>query len=473
MIELIINNIILLIIININKYLNLSGKSVEYKLKQNIPIFGGIIFFLNLIKNKKINLIIIIASLIGFIDDICKIIDNNMKKTTKGGLSNKIKLTLLIILLLIIIKKYGIFQGINAFILLNGFNFIDGIDGLAGTISLLLLFQTNFKKMVIVILLFLYYNFYPAKIFMGDTGSNILGIIIALSYKDKIRFSNVLLYMTFFESLFLLLGFKYLFGIYPSKRDFLKLHYILENKFSERTICYIFGIVTLIGIIFDNFLKINLYFKILLISLIIFFAIYYSYINIDNQEVYSKNKNISDKTILVISLKDEENLIKKYKLLLFNVKYQKLQPNKIFIIDKSNNPNLQHELSKIIKVDIIKPSALNNYNFINKNFNTEYILFQNNFYLMYPKKIYILENTMNKNTNIKILTNNFNNIFLNEFNFDNNIIKIDNENIELKNIIIRKKTYIHTLQIPLTDDRFKIYKLNKNLDIKKLRNIII
>lgn len=79
----------------------------------------------------------------------------------------------------------------------NAINFIDGLDGLAAGVSaisagamlvvaLLLVPQGN--SMVCAILLaavvggcvgFIPYNFNPAKIFMGDTGSNFLGFILA------------------------------------------------------------------------------------------------------------------------------------------------------------------------------------------------------------------------------------------------------------------------------------------------------
>ena len=76
----------------------------------------------------------------------------------------------------------------------NAFNLIDGIDGLAGGIgfmSLLLLglFLTlsNDGNSALIafslaggILGFLYYNFNPARIFMGDTGSLVLGFVVSV-----------------------------------------------------------------------------------------------------------------------------------------------------------------------------------------------------------------------------------------------------------------------------------------------------
>lgn len=75
----------------------------------------------------------------------------------------------------------------------NAINLIDGLDGLAtgvSTIALTSMFvmaildvQMMAAYLCIVLiganLGFLYHNFYPAKIYMGDTGSNFLGFMIA------------------------------------------------------------------------------------------------------------------------------------------------------------------------------------------------------------------------------------------------------------------------------------------------------
>ena len=80
------------------------------------------------------------------------------------------------------------------FIIVNAFNLIDGINGLAGCIAVLisLTFGTWFllvdrmdMAMVAFSLIgatvaFLNYNFNPAKIFMGDTGSLLLGLICSI-----------------------------------------------------------------------------------------------------------------------------------------------------------------------------------------------------------------------------------------------------------------------------------------------------
>lgn len=76
----------------------------------------------------------------------------------------------------------------------NAFNLVDGIDGLAGglafmslvTLGIFLTLSGDGLTAVIAfalsgaVLAFLYYNFNPARIFMGDTGSLVLGFVTAV-----------------------------------------------------------------------------------------------------------------------------------------------------------------------------------------------------------------------------------------------------------------------------------------------------
>jgi UDP-N-acetylmuramyl pentapeptide phosphotransferase/UDP-N-acetylglucosamine-1-phosphate transferase len=76
-------------------------------------------------------------------------------------------------------------------VIVNAFNLIDGVDGLAGTLGLItstvfgifFVMNRDFSYAAIAfglagsILAFLIYNFYPAKIFMGDTGSMLIGLV--------------------------------------------------------------------------------------------------------------------------------------------------------------------------------------------------------------------------------------------------------------------------------------------------------
>ena len=78
-------------------------------------------------------------------------------------------------------------------------NLIDGLDGLAGGVALvavittfLVSLQRGHPLMILfcaalggAILGFLFYNFNPASIFMGDTGSMFLGFVLATSSPSR------------------------------------------------------------------------------------------------------------------------------------------------------------------------------------------------------------------------------------------------------------------------------------------------
>jgi UDP-GlcNAc:undecaprenyl-phosphate/decaprenyl-phosphate GlcNAc-1-phosphate transferase len=78
-------------------------------------------------------------------------------------------------------------------IITNSYNLIDGLDGLAGTIGLIILttlglwfygtanYSLSFISFAFVgsIIAFLIYNWSPSRIFMGDTGALLIGFLIA------------------------------------------------------------------------------------------------------------------------------------------------------------------------------------------------------------------------------------------------------------------------------------------------------
>lgn len=175
-----------------------------------IGIFSGIILSLLLVadfSNYSSELQYFIASffiifLIGIIDDIFVL--KAWKKILGQAL---ITLILTVKANLLITNLHG-FLGIYALtyteslyvsfftitLLINSFNLIDGVDGLAGSIGFIscLLFGTFFLMNNLIhyavlsfcvcgaLLAFLKFNFSPAKIFMGDSGSTLIGLIAAI-----------------------------------------------------------------------------------------------------------------------------------------------------------------------------------------------------------------------------------------------------------------------------------------------------
>lgn len=91
-------------------------------------------------------------------------------------------------------------------VITNSLNLIDGIDGLAGAVGTIgscafgwWFFQAGVTQYAILasclggaLLGFLYYNFSPAKIFMGDTGSLIVGLVLSILAIKFIEMNRIL-----------------------------------------------------------------------------------------------------------------------------------------------------------------------------------------------------------------------------------------------------------------------------------------
>ena len=196
----------------------------SHREKEGTPTMGGLIFIIStfvtmlalLITNKinytsnlSIVLIVFIGhGLIGFMDDYLSI-----KKKDNEGLTTYQKLFLQVIIAIIFFYIYmknggqtnftvgtlhidiemGFIYGLFILLILvgstNAVNLTDGLDGLAGGLSAiafvafaLISLMVGYEDLGIFSLVlcgsitgFLIYNTYPAKVFMGDTGSLALG----------------------------------------------------------------------------------------------------------------------------------------------------------------------------------------------------------------------------------------------------------------------------------------------------------
>ena len=158
--------------------------------------------------------------------------------------------------------------------IINAINLIDGLDGLAAgissiyflTISIIGLMLTNTVGIEIVLCLlmlgatlgFLVYNFYPAKIFMGDTGSMFLGYMIAiialLGFKaatfTSLLIPILLLFLPIIDTLFAIFR-RLLKGENIGTPDKEHLHHQLLklNKSPKKTVLIMYGISILCSII--------------------------------------------------------------------------------------------------------------------------------------------------------------------------------------------------------------------------------
>ena len=157
----------------------------------------------------------------------------------------------------------------------NAFNLIDGIDGLAGglgfmsltTLGIFLTINGDFSSALIAfslaggIVAFLYFNFNPARIFLGDTGSLVLGFSIAVLC---IRLLQVNTLTTLPHAPVFILGIVFIpvfdtirvfatriwKGKSPFVADKTHIHHLLTNSgfshaFATRLICFIHGFILL------------------------------------------------------------------------------------------------------------------------------------------------------------------------------------------------------------------------------------
>ncbi|WP_026570740.1 glycosyltransferase family 4 protein [Sediminibacillus terrae] len=174
----------------------------------------------------------------------------------------------------------------------NAINLIDGLDGLASgvsaiaLISVLIMALGDYRVVVVyfcVVLIasnigFLYHNFYPAKIYMGDTGSMFLGYSVAVIsllglFKNVTLFSFIIpvivLAVPIFDTLFAIVRRLYNHEniMLPDKKH---IHYqLLASGFSHRaTVLIIYGFSAVFGILGIMFSNASLTFS-LVISFII------------------------------------------------------------------------------------------------------------------------------------------------------------------------------------------------------------
>ena len=195
----------------------------------SIPILGGIAIFLSLVlslflfsdtaENKFIISSLIVVFFVGMIDDLLGL--SAYKK-----LIGQIIATLILIFLsdLRIDNFHGvlgiyeisymfsvIFTLFVVIVIINGVNLIDGIDGLAAGASIIsafffgiIFYFLNQYNMLVLssaligsLLAFLKFNSHPAKIFMGDTGSLLIGMVLSILAINLIRSGIVLDTYTF------------------------------------------------------------------------------------------------------------------------------------------------------------------------------------------------------------------------------------------------------------------------------------
>lgn len=165
--------------------------------------------------------------------------------------------------------ELGLFYYVFAFVLIIGFvnsvNLTDGIDGLASSVTLIvgaffsvMGFTAGNRTLVLLgaaavgaTLGFLVYNFYPARVFMGDTGSLFLGgLVVGMTFvldEPMIIFLVGIIYLTEAFSDIIQVGVYKLSGRKIRVFKMAPIHHHFEKcGWSEIKVVAVFSLVTLI-----------------------------------------------------------------------------------------------------------------------------------------------------------------------------------------------------------------------------------
>ncbi len=266
----------------------------KHKLKQGIPTMGGlgfisvivIVSFIFLGTSPtvlKINLTMVLFAIFGFIDDSFKLF---LKRNL--GLKAKQKLVIQIIISIfvayifrdyasnLIVPFFGStinlgflyypFTVLFLVALTNSTNLTDGVDGLLGSVSIVTVsFLTvitlyskefdgfNLSLIYIGSLLgYLFYNKYPAKIMMGDTGSMAVGGFIGAFLMS----TGTTLFIFFIGIIYILESLSVILQVWSfqtrGKRIFKMspIHHHFElSGYSENKIVLMFSAVTLLMVV--------------------------------------------------------------------------------------------------------------------------------------------------------------------------------------------------------------------------------
>lgn len=272
--------------------------------KQGTPTMGGIIIIIAMIimvtgtymffilnneheladKLLPILLLTIGFGLIGFIDDFKKLVLKNTK-----GLKPRYKMIglLLVSVAYVVYLVYGLRLGTDTYVPIvkqsitmpiylyipfaiivilgttNAINLTDGIDGLSSSISAIIITCLTiiglsfgiqeigvFGSIVIgSILGFLMFNLHPAKVFMGDTGSLLLGgVISAMALYIKIPFILLIIALIpVVETLSVILQVAYFKKTGNRIFKMAPLHHHFElSGWKESKVVIVFSIITLV-----------------------------------------------------------------------------------------------------------------------------------------------------------------------------------------------------------------------------------
>lgn len=302
-----------------------------------LGLFAGIIFAYTFFSagtgapyNQYIISAMIVMFFIGLKDDLVEL---TASKKFAGQLIaaliivlfGDIRMTSLYGILGIYSIPYGISIAVSVVTILaiiNAYNLIDGVDGLAAGIGAIAAFTFglwfyNYNEITLCILsfavmssllAFLVYNFSPANIFMGDTGSLIIGLILAvlainfinlsfLSPPDAFPFHSspamavAILFIPIFDTMRVFF-FRIIQGKSPFKADRNHIHHLLlDFGLSHREVAFImYGVnagIILLALFLRNISSLSLFYIICSVAVLLIggLNIFHFYFTREDQSV--------------------------------------------------------------------------------------------------------------------------------------------------------------------------------------------
>lgn len=266
----------------------------SHQKKQGVPTMGGISFVITTsllafifigLKEKHLLVIfsMILFGLIGFLDDSMKLFkEENKGLSARQKLILQIAASLFMAFLLgdkgirILIPFTRIYINLGIFyypfvavfltLLVNSTNLTDGVDGLLASVSFVAcffflavtkdLFMPELFRLTLIflgsLLGYIYYNRYPAKIFMGDTGSmaigGFIGTMMLLTSTPLFIFFVGFIYVVESLSVVLQVWSFQTKGVRIFKMSPIHHHYELSG-FSENKIVLSFAAITFVGLL--------------------------------------------------------------------------------------------------------------------------------------------------------------------------------------------------------------------------------
>lgn len=260
--------------------------------KSGTPTMGGVLFLIGLLvgslvfagRYPKVIPVVLVTfgfGLVGFVDDFIKVVmKRNLGLTPIQKMAGQFVISILFAIYMVRFSGLGtdviipfthgaavdlgwLYIPILVFVLIgtvNGSNFTDGLDGLASSVTVVIaIFLTVVASanghdltpvtsaMIGALLGFLCFNTYPAKVFMGDTGSLALGTFVAsTAYMLKMPFFlPIIAFIYFVEVLSVIIQVSYYKKTHKRIFKMAPIHHHFEmSGWPETKVVTIFTIVT-------------------------------------------------------------------------------------------------------------------------------------------------------------------------------------------------------------------------------------